>query len=524
MSAPTPPPGYRPVHPLPPVPGYTTADADPPTASTPPATTPHAPPVPDRRLASRPMPPAVDAGTSGAVPRTQERPTPPRPAPSREPAGPRPEPAYTAQPDTPPTKGKKTGNSLRGRATAAFSAVRGERESAPHYDGTTNDDFDVPPIGGHPSHTKSRQWAVRLGIPVGVLLLAAGTTFAVGVNIGSSRVPAEGAISQNEALRFRLSSFPVEQAAVFGQQYLNVCLTRPAASDTVAVRTRTEVLARMATSGTESGCGYSGTSTAEAEKPESIVFTGQIKSVREGYTEGAAAYLTYQVAYDSEKAVEVVVPVWVNDRGDPTLMRVVGNVGFMPSPRLGAPPAYAETRAKDAQLATQLHDQVIAPFMQAWGSSDAQQLNLTLTEDASFAARAGLRGVLVNPRVEKVTVYTARTETGAIHYQSGDEVVAETTVEWTSALSTSKQTGTYQIRLRYVQGKWAVLDVTGSALDPSGGPVPNNGAGASPSSGTADNSGHSGSSSTSSVSPTPTQPRETTQTSSDPFDPAAVPS
>ncbi|MDJ0401250.1 conjugal transfer protein [Rhodococcus rhodochrous] len=471
------------------------------------------------------MPPAQVAapGTAGAAPRMQERPTRPRPAPPRAPTEPQPEPAYTATPDTPPAKDKKTGNSLRGRATAAFSAVRGDHEPAPTYDGSANADFDVPPIGGRPSHTKSRQWAVRLGIPVGVLLLAAGTTFTVGVNIGSSRVPAQGAISQNEALRFRLSSYPVEQAAVFGQQYLNICLTRPAASDTAAVRTRGEVLARMATSGTESGCGYSGTSTAEAEKPESIVFTGQISSVREGYTEGAAAYLTYQVAYGAEKTLEAVVPVWVNDRADPTMMRVVGNVGFMPAPRLGAPPAYAETRAKDAQLATQLRDQVLSPFMQAWGSSDAQQLNLTLTEDASFAARAGLRGLLVNPTVEKVTVYTARTESGGtIHYQSGDEVVAETTVEWTSAMSTSKQAGTYQIRLRYVQGKWAVLDVTGSALDPSGGPVPSSGAAAS-SSGAPDSSSRSGSPSTSS-STTPVQPQEPTQAASVPFDPAGVPS
>ena len=106
----------------------------------------------------------------------QERPTRPRPAPPRAPAEPQPEPAYTATPDTPLANGKKTGNSLRGRATAAFSAVRGDHEPAPTYDGSANADFDVPPIGGRPSHTKSRQWAVRLGIPVGVLLLAAGTT------------------------------------------------------------------------------------------------------------------------------------------------------------------------------------------------------------------------------------------------------------------------------------------------------------------------------------------------------------
>ena len=415
-----------------------------------------------------------------------------------------------------PVPKSATGNSLRDRGGAALSKLRGRKtqSEAPRYDGTSADDFDVPPVGGRPSFGKGQQWALRLGIPAGVLLVAAGAAFAFGVSTGSSRVPAAGAISQDEAVRFRLSAFPVEQASVFGQQYLNVCLTRPAASDTTAIRSRTEVLARMATSGTEAGCGYSGTSTAEAEHPETITFTGQIKSVK-GYTEGAAAYLTYQVVYDSEKALEVVLPVWVNDRADPTLMRVVGNPGFMPSPRLGSPPSYVENRTKDAQLATRLRDQVISPFLQAWGSSDTQQLNLTLTEDAAFAARAGLRGLLVNPTINQVTVFTARSmSNGTFQYESGDEVVAETTATWTSALSTAKQSATYQIRLRYVQGKWAVVDITGSALDPTGGPVPNSGSGGS-STGATETPKHPTSSASPSPSHAPPPPA--------PFDPAGVP-
>lgn len=507
MSAPTPPPGFRPAHPLPPAAGASrSADLSADGSMAPAPSTPVAPAASQQQRPGRP------------------RPVPQRSAPARQaarpaahaPVGERTSEPATTPPDSQPVTAKRSGNRLRGHAATALSAARGGRGPEPRYDGSVDEDFDVPPIGGRPSYAKSQQWAVRLGIPVGVLLVAAGSAFAFGVNTGSSRVPAAGAISQDEALRFRLSSFPVEQAAVFGQRYLDTCLTRPAASDTTAARARAEVLARMATSGTSAGCGYSGTSTAEAEQPQSIVFTGQIRSVKEGYDDGAAAYLTFQVSYDADKTLDAVVPVWVNDRDDPTLMRVVGDVGFMPSPRLGAPPAYNETRAKDSQLATQLRDQVLTPFLQAWGSSDGQQLNLTLTEDAAFAARAGLRGLMVNPTITKVTVFTGRSESGGtITYQSGDEVVAETAVQWTSALSTSKQSGAYRIRLRYVQGKWAVVDVTGSAVDPTGGPVPN-GSGAV--SGASDSSGQRGSSATSGASAPTSAPADPAA-----FDPAGVP-
>ncbi|MDH6284589.1 conjugal transfer protein [Prescottella agglutinans] len=381
----------------------------------------------------------------------------------------------------------------------------------------------MPPIGGKPSFGKSQQVLVRLGVPLGVLALGTGIAFAVGVSKGSSRVPAAGAISQDEAVRFRLSAFPVEQAAVFGQRYLNVCLSQPAASDVAAARTRTETLALMATSGTDPGCGYSATATADASAPQGISFTGQVRSVK-GYSEGYGAFLTYSVVYDQENTLEAVLPVWVNDRANPTMMRVVGNVGFMPSNRLGSPPALTDTRTKDSTLAAKLKDTVLSPFLQAWGSSDGQQLNLTITEDATFTARVGLRGVLVNPSITGVTVYTDRSMTGGgIEYRSGDEVVAETHVQWTSSLTNTKQSASYQIRLRLVQGKWAVVDVSGAAIDPVGGPVPASPGSGSSSSGSPKSTGSAPTTTSGSAAPSSTHKPAPESSGGKPFDPGQVP-
>ncbi|WP_458682754.1 conjugal transfer protein [Prescottella equi] len=491
-------------------------------------------PVPATPLVRAAAPAAVPPAAPTAQPRPPRSAQPvPRPHPN-----PRPAPQAVPQPfddryddtyadelveytTTGEPKRAAAANAL-GKAGSVWGRVRGRGpRPQPTYDGHANEDFDVPPVGGKPSFGKSQQILVRLGIPLGALALGTGIAFAVGVSQGSSRVPAAGAISQDEALRFRLSAFPVDQAAVFGERYLDVCLTQPAASDVSGARVRSEVLAQMATSGTDPGCGYSATATADASAPQSVSFTGQVRSVK-GYSEGYAAFLTYSVVYDSETTLEAVVPVWVNDREAPTLMRVVGNIGFMPANRLGAPPAFTDTRTKDSTLASKLKDTVLNPFLQAWGSSDAQQLNLTITEDATFTARAGLRGVLVNPSITGVTVYTSRTmESGGIEYRSGDEVLAETHVQWTSALTNMKQSASYQIRLRLVQGKWAVVDVTGSSLDPSGGPVPNSAnSGATPRA-----NGSSSTAPSTSTSPTiPSTPKPTSVPTDGQFDPSQVPS
>lgn len=557
MSIPTPPPGYRSAHPMPPQAAPTPASQ--PVSPTPAVQPPAAPPAQVAQVVERVNEPAPPPRAQPAPPREipvpaaplvraaapaapTARPRPPMPAQAvpRPQPDPRPAPEAVGQrfddryesddtyadelvEDTSAVEPKRAAAAnVLGKAGSVWARVRGrDPRPQPTYDGHADEDFDVPPVGGKPSFGKSQQILVRLGIPLGALALGTGIAFAVGVSQGSSRVPAAGAISQDEALRFRLSAFPVDQAAVFAERYLDVCLTQPAASDVSGARVRSDVLAQMATSGTDPGCGYSATATADASAPQSVSFTGQVRSVK-GYSEGYAAFLTYSVVYDSETTLEAVVPVWVNDREAPTLMRVVGNIGFMPANRLGAPPAFTDTRTKDSTLASKLKDTVLNPFLQAWGSSDAQQLNLTITEDATFTARAGLRGVLVNPSITGVTVYTSRTmESGGIEYRSGDEVLAETHVQWTSALTNMKQSASYQIRLRLVQGKWAVVDVTGSALDPSGGPVPHSAnSGAAPRA----NGSSSTTPSTSTSPSTSSAPKPTSAPADGQFDPGLVPS
>lgn len=387
-------------------------------------------------------------------------------------------------PDKPVKKVRRKGRAKTRRADklASFSARFRRSTEEPVDDElpiTTEelerDDFDVPPIGGTPSVGKSRQAMMRLGVPMAILVTVGGGMYSCGVSTGSSRIPAAGSISQDEAVRFRLSSFPAEQAAAFGQRYLEICLSPPAGTDAASGRERLDLLAQMATSGTDTGCGYSGTVSADAVEPRSISFTGEMRSLKD-YPEGAAAFLTFQVTWSDTRLVNAVVPVWVDDRTNPTAMRVVGNLGFMPVNKLGAPPPHSETRTKDSTLAGQLQQSVLTPFLQAWGSSDAQQLGLVLTDDATFNAREGLRGVLTDPTVTSAMVFTPHTNEGSqIRYADGDEVITETAVQWFSTIAAAKQSAVYQIRLRLVQGKWSVIDISGSAIDPTGGPVQDDG-------------------------------------------------
>ena len=443
MSAtPKPPVGYRPAHPMPSEAETLVDLASPATASEPAVTA-------RRRIGRRDSAPVAAKPVRDATPA-------PSPAPSRRPA------------KTVAAKNRRTDR------LSAFS-TRFRRGTKPATDEASRDvelvDFDVPRIGEKPSVGKSRQAMMRLGIPVAGLVAIGGLALSCGVDIGSSRIPAAGAISQDEAVKFRLSSFPAEQAAMFGERYLEICLTQPPPTDSAGARARLDLLTQMATSGTDAGCGYSGTVTATANAPRSIDFTGTMRSLK-GYDQGAAAFLTFQVSWSDDRLLNAVLPVWVDNRENPTAMRVVGNVGFMPVNKLGAPPAYADTRTKDSNLAGKLQQSVLQPFLTAWGSSDAQQLGLVLSDDATFDSRAGLRGVLTDPTVTSTVVFTSRTAEGSqIQYADGDEVIAQTAVQWFNSIATAKQSAAYQIRLRLVQGKWSVVDITGSALDPTGGPA-----------------------------------------------------
>lgn len=475
-AVPPPPPGYRPAYPQ----AFSSAP-QPTQAALPPVVpaAPESPPDPAPQLTEpldrnrtepleRPSPPRAVA-----VP-AQPHPSPTAVAPplrtAATPAPRRPLPSVAIAKPVPParTKQSRRGPFWRRHRTA---------DDHPSLTGLGNDadpvlDLDIPRIGGKPSIGKSRQAMTRLGIPLGVLIVVGGMAFGCGVDVGSDRIPAAGAVSQDEALRFRLSSFPADMAAAFAQRYLQSCLTHPAATDPAAARARLALITQMSTGGTDPGCGHADSATSAASAPREIVFTGQVRTVKTGYDVGAAAFLTFQVVFSDDKVVNAVLPVWVDDRADPATMRIVGSIGFMPVSSLGAPPPYNETRTKDAGLASKLNSSVLAPFLTAWGSSDAQQLGLVLTTDATAEAKTGLRGLLIDPVVNQVTVFTERAYDGSeLHYVDGDLIIAQTGAQWTNTVTSTKQSAIYQIWLRLVQGKWAVVDIAGSAIDPTGGPV-----------------------------------------------------
>lgn len=332
---------------------------------------------------------------------------------------------------------------------------------------TIDADFDVPPAGGKLTSGRGRTWAVRTAALFGPMLLLGGVLLLVGVQLGSARVPAEAAISDAEADRFGLSTFPVDRAAAFGAAYLQLCLTHPSVEDELAGERRLAALSGMVSAGVAAGCGWDGESGGP-QTVAAVTYAGQLTATpADTFTAGVAAYLTYTATLGDGTQLGVTVAVWVAD--DNAGLRVVGDVGFVPVPPRGSPPAPELPGTSDSDLAGQVQTQVVEPFLVAWAASDLVQLDLAVTVDASAAARSGLAGLLTAPEVTDLDVFAGQPlEDRDVTYVDGDVVRVHAAVRWATPTG-GVQTAGYQLTLRRVAGKWLVADIAGAVLDPAGG-------------------------------------------------------
>lgn len=328
-------------------------------------------------------------------------------------------------------------------------------------------DFDVVRPGAAPTNRRFRRGQRALAVTATLVITTSVAALIGGVVIGRSAVPAQGALSSTDAANYRLSTFPVDAATAFGQQYLEVCLTHGDADD---VKRRQEVLESMSTAGVSTSCGW--TSGGLLQQPTSIVYNGYLQ-MADDFPSGQAAYLGYNVTLGDATYQTVTVPIWVKRVGTGNDMRIVGDVGITPATRLGQPPTPTEQPGKDDQLARDLAGSVLAPFFTAWGASDQRQLNLMLAEGATENARIGMAETMKDPKIGDVRAQSARAESAGtgqdFSYVDGDRATAIVTVTWMLPASESTQTVGYRVEVVRSGGKWMVRDVRGGAIDMRGG-------------------------------------------------------
>ena len=83
-------------------------------------------------------------------------------------------------------------------------------------------------------------------------------------------------------------------------------------------------------------------------------------------------------------------------------MRIIGDIGEMPQPRLGNAPKATAPADIDESLGTALVDgEFFRQFFDAWGSSEGPALQRFVTpETRRPEARAGLGGTLSAPKID----------------------------------------------------------------------------------------------------------------------------
>ena len=372
--------------------------------------------------------------------------------------------------DSPGTHGGRRGWGSRLRSG------RRRRSKEPDPTPAAKDAHDLPPVPdtltriAPPGRSarrigRARGWVTRLVLIAGPLLLVGGVAMSCGVSLGSSRLVIPGAITDDEANQYHLSSFPTSRAAAFASNYLTLCLTRPDPADKDAVTDRLAGLASMTSAGVTAGCGWTG-ATAEPA-PVAVTFNGSVIPVP-GYAEGAAAQLGFAVTTAAGRNYAVTVPVWVSSTSTATGMRIVGDVAVMPAFVPTPAPAAAPAPVIDSTLAGSLTGTVLLPFLRAWSTSDPVQLGLVLAPEATIAARTGLNGQLTDPRIDNTQIVVISGDPRG--YRDGDRIQARLSVDWTAGTATQR-TG-YSIGLTRVAGRWQVQSIAGAAPDPAGGAAP----------------------------------------------------
>ncbi|MCH0542664.1 conjugal transfer protein [Streptomyces sp. MUM 203J] len=332
--------------------------------------------------------------------------------------------------------------------------------------------FDVPRPGGRlPASGRRTHVALRATLLFTTCAFALGSCGVVGLAIGKSSTPQTAALDKEDVQRFRLTEFPTRAAATFAEDYATRCLTY----DPKAADARRDELARFATAGVDTDCGWNGVGT------QSVTLAAWDGSVEELPEYGKyGRYLGVQVTLSNGRVTTVSVPVYVADLAAASGLRVVGDVGEMPLPVRGAAPEVdRDEEVLDTELSDQLKERVLPGYFTAWGTSDTTAMSRFTTSDASLTATTGLRGALSAPRVHEVQALAPKGvgQGDTITYKDGQTVQARVTVVWGGASNedggvqetTTTIRRSYRVTIVNTAQGWFIQDIRGGVLDPAGG-------------------------------------------------------
>lgn len=396
------------------------------------------------------------------------------PAPSGYPVGPSPVAPSRVAPDGSPPVGPPRGGEPAepdayagppGPTVPAGPARKGRIRRGGQVAGT----FDVPAPGGRFNGRRGLHSGVRATLVITCCLVVLGTVgFGAYVYGIAAATDQTYNLSDADVRAYHLADFPVDQAGQFAADYVRICLSQP---DTDAARTQRETdLAEFSSAGVDPTCGWNG---AGAQTVTDVQWTGESTPVEvDGYREHARWFTVRALTSSGRHMLEV--PVYVEDLASGTGLRIVGELGEIPPPVLAdveRPERAAET---DVELAESLIDgEFFAQYFAAWGESDSAALGRLVSTDAMPAARAGLNGTLIEPRIDEATVfYPADADIEEFSWQVGDTADVWVRVIWRSQqVAEATLTRSYRVQLIKIADasspaqEWAVRDIKGGVPD-----------------------------------------------------------
>ncbi|MBH5336138.1 conjugal transfer protein [Streptomyces pactum] len=365
--------------------------------------------------------------------------------------------APAAEGGAPATAGNAAAGGTSGKAGKSGKAARVGKAAK----GTSGKAFDVPAPGGRIATSGRRTHvALRATVLATTCLFALGSCTVMGLVIGKSGSTSTAALSQRDVDRYRLTSFPLDAAATFAEEYAMLCMTFSEKTE----EERSAELARFVSAGVETNCGWTGSGSQTAE---SAAWDGSAEPIPE-YA-GHGRYLGVRVRLSTGQVAALTVPVYVRDLRTGQGLKVVGQVGVMPLPPGGKAPAIDEP-VVDQALSDNLATRVLPGFFTAWGSSDATALARFTMPDATARATGGLHGAWGKPEITTAEALApAGTRAGAaVRYRPGDTVLARVSVRWNGADGVGA-VHSYRVTLENTAQGWFIKDVNGAVLDHKGG-------------------------------------------------------
>ena len=334
------------------------------------------------------------------------------------------------------------------------------------------DTFQVPPPGGRFSGGRSAHVGLRIALILTTCLLALGVVAYIAFSFGVATMREnQYRLSDADIARFNLTDFPLEQAGRFAADYARLCLTH--SSTAGAADQRVDRLARFVSAGTDPSCGWNGEGV---QTVSDSTWTGSSEPI--GVPEYAqhARMMVVRVLTSAGSRI-VTVPVYVADLRNADGMRIIGDIGEMPQPRLANAPKATAPADVDESLGTALVDgEFFRQFFDAWGSSEGPALQRFVTPDALPEARAGLGGTLSAPKIDKAQVFfppDVDPNDNTFQWRTGMVTEAWVWVVWsnTAAGKTATERRAYRLQLvKTTQAaspaqEWAVRDIRGGVPD-----------------------------------------------------------